>query len=386
MNDLFIAIWATINSKEREHLTELNVSEVAKFIRKQVADKQIKIPNALKQFFERRLETWIKNAYLANDMQENKEYVIPKKGEKHSQVIIMDLDTGVEQITSQWSNGLHQFIQLKHSKKLSQESLKAVFMSNIVFFQSYNGHIMGLTGTMGSTVEMDLMAELYGIDYFRLPRNKPYRYVQEAPILVASRYEWQAAISNDVVTTQSIRKQHEEKVLQKATDEIKICDERLGVLLYEKNQLEATLAKENETLKALKNKIDLLSEQLTRHIEIRNDATKDVPSRADLLLEKELQEKAVGDCEKRIIGYLQSLENITLGKNGIGDVTNQTKNAANVLTNSGARPILLTCATVHDVDYLAKVLRSQEALSKSNIITITSKYDPVPSEKLGLND
>lgn len=60
----------------------------------------------------------------------------------------MDKDTGVEQTSSKWGDGLHQFIQLKHNGKLSDESLKAVYMSNAGYFQSYQ-NLFGMTGTVG---------------------------------------------------------------------------------------------------------------------------------------------------------------------------------------------------------------------------------------------
>jgi preprotein translocase subunit SecA len=55
------------------------------------------------------------------------------------QVVVIDEETGVEQVDMHWSNGLHQFLQLKHGLKVSPLSLKAVFMSNISYFNQYKG-------------------------------------------------------------------------------------------------------------------------------------------------------------------------------------------------------------------------------------------------------
>ena len=49
----------------------------------------------------------------------------------------MDKDTGVEQFNTRWSHGLHTFLQLKHMKELTDESLKANFLSNIGFYKQY---------------------------------------------------------------------------------------------------------------------------------------------------------------------------------------------------------------------------------------------------------
>ena len=53
---------------------------------------------------------------------------------ERGKILIMDKDTGIEQESTQWSHGLHQFIQLKHTSKLSNESLKPVFISNYNYF------------------------------------------------------------------------------------------------------------------------------------------------------------------------------------------------------------------------------------------------------------
>ncbi|CAF4586954.1 unnamed protein product, partial [Rotaria magnacalcarata] len=72
----------------------------------------------------------------------------------------MDKDTGVEQLNTRWSNGLHQFLQLKHCGKLSDESLKAVFISNMNFFKLYD-NLNGMTGTIGGQEERELLSLEY---------------------------------------------------------------------------------------------------------------------------------------------------------------------------------------------------------------------------------
>ncbi|CAF1248874.1 unnamed protein product, partial [Didymodactylos carnosus] len=53
------------------------------------------------------------------EMEEGQNYIIDvnknlTKLDKHPNIIIIDCDTGVDQINSQWNIYLHQFLQLKH--------------------------------------------------------------------------------------------------------------------------------------------------------------------------------------------------------------------------------------------------------------------------------
>eukprot|EP00392_Amoebophrya_sp_AT5.2_P011510 g11589.t1 len=74
-------------------------------------------------------------------------------------------NTGVEQASTQWSNGLHQFLQLKHAGRLTPISLKAFFSSNLSFFNMY-GMIFGFSGTQGGSQEKSFMRSQYSADFF----------------------------------------------------------------------------------------------------------------------------------------------------------------------------------------------------------------------------
>ncbi|CAF4646595.1 unnamed protein product, partial [Didymodactylos carnosus] len=93
-------------------------------------EKQIQIPNYLKSFVEQHLTAWIQNGIKAFEMEEGRNYIIDvdktlTKLDKHPNIIIIDCDTGVDQINSQWNECLHQFLQLKHQCKTSLINLKA---------------------------------------------------------------------------------------------------------------------------------------------------------------------------------------------------------------------------------------------------------------------
>lgn len=64
----------------------------------------------------------------------------------------MDKATGVEQTSSEWSDAMHQFLQIKHGCRVSKQSLRAIYTSNISFMQRYS-RMLGVTGTVGSKFE-----------------------------------------------------------------------------------------------------------------------------------------------------------------------------------------------------------------------------------------
>eukprot|EP00112_Aurelia_sp_Birch-Aquarium-sp1_P011667 Seg2454.7 transcript_id=Seg2454.7/GoldUCD/mRNA.D3Y31 product="Protein translocase subunit SecA" protein_id=Seg2454.7/GoldUCD/D3Y31 len=142
---------------------------------------QITVPRYLDHFIDLHLMEWIRNAFKARFMQERCHYVIDINrddiaGSQSANVIIMDTDTGKEQFNTQWNEGLHQFLQLKHGCKCSVESLKAVFISNTQFFKLYERSVYGLTGTLGSKQERDLLQSMYSSDYVTIPTFRPKRF------------------------------------------------------------------------------------------------------------------------------------------------------------------------------------------------------------------
>ena len=156
---------------------------------------EIDVPNYLEQFIELHLTEWIKNAFMARFMNERQHYIVDidrsdvEFGDT-ANIVIIDVDTGVEQSNMQWSNGLHQFLQLKHGCRLSVENLKAVFMSNLAFFRLYEKSIYGLTGTLGSEKERNSLKELYGVDYVNIPTFRPKRFFHHSGNLFNCEDAW----------------------------------------------------------------------------------------------------------------------------------------------------------------------------------------------------
>ena len=162
------------------------------------------IPKPLHPFIKKSLKSWIQSAVNAKYYRPNKEYIIDidrreSAGDRYPKIIIMDNETGVEQESSEWGSGLHQFLQLKHHLRLSTESLKAVYMSNISFFTPRYTSVMGVTGTLGSNAEHTLFNKLYeNIQLMVLPTYKPSRLRIDAPKCCSTTDIWETAIGTDV--------------------------------------------------------------------------------------------------------------------------------------------------------------------------------------------
>jgi preprotein translocase subunit SecA len=162
------------------------------------------VPKALHPFVKKSLKSWIQSAVNAKYFRPNKEYIIDigrreSAADRYPRIIIMDNETGVEQESSEWGSGLHQFLQLKHNLRISTESLIAVYMSNISFFTPRYTNIMGVTGTLGSTSEYALFKKLYeDTELVVLPTNKPSRLKIDPPKCCSTIESWEEAICSNV--------------------------------------------------------------------------------------------------------------------------------------------------------------------------------------------
>ncbi|KAF6205815.1 hypothetical protein GE061_019989 [Apolygus lucorum] len=164
------------------------------FMERLSRDRKIQVPNCLKPFVELHLDQWIANAIRAYFMKAGEDYVVDvdrtgTSADRNPNIIIIDKDTGTDQTNSQWVEALHQFLQLKHNCKLSVQSLKAVFISNVAYFKLYR-NLYGLTGTLGSKAERKLLEDVYEADFVTIPTAKPKQFIEHSPILCSGEAEW----------------------------------------------------------------------------------------------------------------------------------------------------------------------------------------------------
>ena len=210
------------NEKTENRLTFLLNSIAAR-------QRYVKIPPELYPFVERHLDKFIDNAKNALFMNEGVDYVldVDRTGldpDLNPKIIIIDKDTGTDQSSSQWHEGLHQFLQLKHGCKLSLMSLKAVFVSNVSYLKLYR-NLYGLSGTLGSKQEKHLLNELYGVGLVKIPTSKPKRFYEERPIIAGDKEQWIECIYAE--TKRKIRKQRSVLIIGETVKDVDYITKQL---------------------------------------------------------------------------------------------------------------------------------------------------------------
>ena len=309
LKDIYVYIWQAVNTPGTSSYNTRNVEEVKKYIEKLIQNKQIVYPCNLDEFVNRRLKTWINNAYMAKlFIEEGNHYSVLESGKQVGQTVINDLQTGVEQMNTQWSEGLQQFIHLKHTNKLCEESLKAIFMSNYIFFKQYGSNIYGMTGTLGAKLEMDLLSNAYSLDFYQLPRFKKELNIREEPVLLDNRSDWLLQIQNEVNLMISENRLVDENEIAESKTKLNLLENELSDLkaqLNSKKEDESTKHEPlDETLHKGKLKREKKIENLELEIEDRNDvigkdSTRNRGGRAVLIICE--NKKDVNDIVKTLL-------------------------------------------------------------------------------------
>ncbi|CAF1419452.1 unnamed protein product, partial [Rotaria sordida] len=139
--------------------------------------KNIKIPKNFLDFVNTQIPKWIENVITAYSYQENVHYVVHEG-------LIQPVDyysTGIIQSTSNWSDGLHQFLQIKHNLKMTSETFTTNFLSNRGYFTKYSSNLFGLTGTLGSERAKQALVDIYNVDLVIIPslRQKQHLFLPD---------------------------------------------------------------------------------------------------------------------------------------------------------------------------------------------------------------
>ena len=108
------------------------------------AEGRFEIPEFLQDYVRKCIPCWVENAMQAREMTKDREYAILCD---KSISPIDYLSTGVTEINKKWSNGLQQFLEMKHLLPLSSMPCITNYLSNITFFNDYT-KIIGVSGTL----------------------------------------------------------------------------------------------------------------------------------------------------------------------------------------------------------------------------------------------
>lgn len=123
----------------------------------------------------------------------------------NDQIHIVDISTGNIQVGMRWSQGLHEFVEIKHHLKPFKESLTPISLSHFPYYKMYE-RIYGLTGTLGSQIERQTIKLIFNLDTFDVPTHKLTQRKDEPLKLIATQEQFLQKILEQVETCQQERR------------------------------------------------------------------------------------------------------------------------------------------------------------------------------------
>ncbi|KAM9426350.1 uncharacterized protein KZ484_018525 [Pholidichthys leucotaenia] len=209
LNPLLAFIWATVNqcskiysdkdsvlraaAEEVKHKLHFTPCELSK------AKSRCYIPGFCLNLVQAKLKIWIENAYKAKTMTKDHEYII----EKHGIVPVDYSSTGVIENYMEWTDGLHQFLQMKHESKINGMTAITNYMSNVGLLQKYQkdgNQIYGMSGTLGEKAEINTLEKIYkGIKTCVIPSFKRRKLFEVEGVVVEDESTWTDTISDVVI-------------------------------------------------------------------------------------------------------------------------------------------------------------------------------------------
>lgn len=235
---------ALLNNKAT--IVEKLLDKFNEFYSQNSSTKAIKFPPHLETFIQNRKKDWCNCAYDAFLIyKENKHYLISYDEEYKFETIkpIDFSNTGIIQDNSVWS-GLHQFLEIKHGLRLTEENLNSCFISNLCFFRLYKEKF-GLTGTIGSKKTQEVLKNIYDLDVIFIPTFKEGKYLFNSQSDYSCDNNQQKFYEN--VLMEIIQKYYANRailVIVKYIDQVKIIKKKLeesnqidtrNIIVYDRN-------------------------------------------------------------------------------------------------------------------------------------------------------
>ncbi|CAF3995055.1 unnamed protein product, partial [Rotaria sordida] len=182
------------DDKEDEFIKENLDNYIRTFIK-----ENLKIPKNFSDFVHSQIPKWIDNAITALIYQENVHYIV------HNGLIkpVDYYSTGIVQNSSNWSDGLHQFLQIKHELKMTSETFTTNFLSNRGYFTRYSSKLFGLTGTLGSDKAKQVLGDVYHVDFVIIPSLRQKQHLSLPDIIVMNEKDWLEEICHSAINESS---------------------------------------------------------------------------------------------------------------------------------------------------------------------------------------
>ncbi len=387
LRSIFLFIWHCVNSSEYKINNESNINAIIAKFRESVANGSLSTPayENVHTFIDLHINDWIKSAYSAKLMDDNVQYsLMDKEGYGKKSVVINDLSTGVEQLNSRWSNGLHAFLELRYRNDLSCETLKAVYESNVSYIKKYakSGKLFGMTGTLGGKSELELMSDVYNVDFFKVPRFMRRKYQQEKACVTPAT-DSMAAWFDEIYLD----------VNDKLSDKIEVSE-------ADKSNYESVLVSDKASMIDIKSFINSLLEnkekklnkiRKTEHkIGVINRKVADMmPSGIGAIFDNNKEERDIllrnrSDLESKLLldkGQLKKIDNDYNDKaQELIEVNKHIVNTESILAGKKGRAVLIICEDKRSAQAIQESLQNRLDGKKASIYPYVSYLDGLQLE------
>lgn len=158
------------------------------------------IPSHILKYAQDKMDKWIDIAiYAKYSCHPLQQYRIELKDGEYKIEPVDHKNTGAALKNTIWSNGLHQFLQLKHNLHLTFETLPSSFISNIETIKKYgqkdkdgnfdSSKILGVTGTVGSEADQNFVKTICNVNFNKIPTYKKKKF-KELKGKIVDDSEW----------------------------------------------------------------------------------------------------------------------------------------------------------------------------------------------------
>jgi len=163
-------------------------------------NRLVNIPRHLNEFMSEHSGQLADSIIMANAYKLGMQYKISNPENKQEKITPVDyLNTGVVQLSLTWSDGLHQYIELKHGLNMKAESLTNVFRSYVGYFLKYEGNIYGMTGTLGKEEHHEYLKDVYKVDTKLMPNYIKKNLEKFKPTVADNTKDWLDEVGNQAI-------------------------------------------------------------------------------------------------------------------------------------------------------------------------------------------
>ena len=197
LETLFINIAAAASqfqcSDENEKIEK--IEGIKEIILQRIHEGTIEVSAELIPLCESQMITFIESAIIAiRQMEPNTSFVF-----RDGKIVIMDTNSGIEEYSSRWTNGLSCFLDIFYRQEFVPEAIRANFISHKTFFELYGANVFGMTGTLGNTDTRSVMNCMYPATFVDIPRQYKSKFTLQPPKISTDKKDWLKTIVIDAM-------------------------------------------------------------------------------------------------------------------------------------------------------------------------------------------